>query len=425
MPNSKITQETSRIKSLFNHLFLFETSHLKIFYDTYPKQIKELEDLDSLYKEVKFNSKSSFISASQKRVLSQELSKIKGQSRKIDEDIENQRKKGFSDLLTISSSISEISKSERNLAEFMANLYNSSPSRTSLHKKKIIVNEVYKTLYCGAISSLTLNSMIANKFTETIYHYFPEFQTNYSLEEILIEDSDFSHEFNLKVRIPLIMSSLIKDIGFFSPQSLNFSEGNDNLVFDEDQRRKYNETKQESRDSYLEKGLGFYSSLEDKGLSGTIPRLTIENPGNEGNDFLNILTLSQIYSSFLFPRSFNRGFRDADISSHTAFKRINSHFRNSTNFQVVESFFNKVGYFPPGIGFNYYDRNKNSREIVMVNGFLPDKGSPKLSQCVNLTSGGMYVTNPTPFNLILPNKNVSFRDLRESWNLNFNSKYFF
>ena len=279
-------------------------------------------------------------------------------------------------------------------------------------------NRQNQHLYQAVLSLKLLDQLLEDK----------QMGNEYILKWTLPDDTEEVPPFRLEVQIPLLMTSLLHNVGICHPIAQQILKGKSGdadefRVLSTDERLALLKCNYQQTLNYLMDGLGL-----DKYIGGSkaereifnkkeeekfvFIRLLLKSSLNPKQGIGNLIKVPQIYTSVVL--SSKRNFTYASLPK--GFQILNKGVeRGSINKQVVESLLKITGIFPQGYGITYIPKNSKGfdlerYEFAVVNTLYPQE--PYSPICRIATKNQVFISSGGDLN-IAPGNNLYFPDARK------------
>ncbi|WP_019612843.1 hypothetical protein [Psychromonas ossibalaenae] len=250
----------------------------------------------------------------------------------------------------------------------------------------------------------------------------------YILKWILPDDTEELLSFGAEVQIPLLMTSLLHDVGLCHPAAQQILKGESGdadefRVLSADERLDLLKCNYQQTLNYLTDGLGLdkyiggskaereiFNQKEKEKLA--FIRLLLKSSLNPKQGIGNLIKVPQIYTSVVL--STKRNFTYASLPK--VFQVLNKGVEGgSINKQVVETLLKITGIFPQGYGIAYIPKNSKGYdleryEFAIVNTLYPQE--PYSPICRIATRNQVFISSGGDLN-IAPVNNLYFADARK------------
>jgi len=384
------TNFTTQVKSLLTRIYgrsQLADSVLERGIDYYEKQPFVQHKLDALNKNIQ---KISALESTDRT--KQQLIKLEREKRTYQEELRFERNERHQHLLLLCEEIINLcegdsfTESNRKSAQLLGTIQLISPTQGN---KVAISNEQFKPLYKSVLCLRLLDRLcIDNQIVEpyiklALGDVTPEKYATFS------QDSPKEYQaFVKKVKIPLVMSAILQDIGNNHPESLAILCGRDNkqnqhrtLAIDD--RKALLQINYRETVKYLVEGIGTsiyignsktdrdkYNTLEHKKL--LFIKHLIKNAVNPKDGIGNLLKVPQIYSSIVLSTKDSYNYKLLP----KVYSALNQNAERGACSQIVVDSLAKItGHFPQGYGVTYvpYEQDINDRyEYAVVSQLYPE-----------------------------------------------------
>ncbi|WP_019029560.1 hypothetical protein [Colwellia piezophila] len=306
-----------------------------------------------------------------------------------------QRTERHSNLLSISLTILELAEGEnyadnnRKSAQFLGTIQLIRPSEG---KHVATNNEQRKSVYKAVLALRLLDRLILDG--QMLEPYVNKFLTDISPEQYLDfadHDSEAYQRFTAQVKIPLIMASIIEDIGLYHPKSQSILLGGDGKLdpfrtLEVKQRKELLQINYRQTLKYVSEGVGMpifvgntkaerEQFIVDEQDKHAFIKLLLKASINPKNTIGNVLKVPQIYTSIIFSTKASYNYKLLP----QVFQVLNKNAELGACAQlVVDALYKITGMFPQGFGVVYMPLGELSGtgdcyEYAIVNGLYPAK----------------------------------------------------
>jgi len=385
------TNFTTQVKSLLTRIYgrsQLGDSVLERGIDYYEKQPFMQHKMDELNKNIQKITAS--VSTDRTK---QQLIKLEREKRTYQDELRFERNERHQHLLMLCEEIISLcegdsfAESNRKSAQLLGTIQLISPTQGN---KVALSNEQYKPLYKSVLclrllDRLCIDNQIVEPFIKlALGDITPEKYTTFS------QDSPKEYQaFVKKVKVPLVMSAILQDIGNNHPESLAILRGKDNRqnqhrTLPIEERKALLQINYRETVKYLVEGIGTsiyignskidrdkYNTLEHKKL--LFIKHLIKNAVNPKNGIGNLLKVPQIYSSIVLSTKDSYNYKLLP----KVYNALNQNAERGACSQIVVDSLAKItGHFPQGYGVTYipYDQDINDRyEYAVVSQLYPEK----------------------------------------------------
>ncbi|MCP4324091.1 MAG: hypothetical protein GY787_19980 [Alteromonadales bacterium] len=279
-------------------------------------------------------------------------------------------------------------------------------------------NRQNQHLYQAVLSLKLLDQLIEDK---TMHN-------QHILKWSLADDTEETSSFRTEVQVPLLMTSLLHNVGMYHPAAqliLKGESGDEDefRVLSNDERLALLKCNYEQTLKYLTEGLGldkylggsrverdiFNKNEEEKSV---FIRLLLKSSTNPKQGIGNIIKVPHIYTSVVLPTKRNLAY----VTLPKVFQMLNNGVKRGTiNKQVVECLLKITGIFPQGYGVAYIPINSKGYELdryefAIVNTLYPQE--PYSPNCRVATKNQVFISSAGDLN-VTPSNNLYFADTQK------------
>jgi len=288
-----------------------------------------------------------------------------------------------------------------------------------IKKLALEYNRQNQHLYQAVLSLKLLDQLIEDK----------TMQNQHILKWTLAEhESDEDPSFRGEVQVPLLMTSLLHNVGMYHPTAqliLKGESGDEDefRVLNKDERLTLLQCNYEQTLKYLTDGLGldkylggskaereiFNNNEEEK---AAFIRLLLKSSTNPKQGIGNLIKIPLIYTSVVLPTKRNLAY----VNLPKVFQILNNGVERGTiNKQVVECLLKITGIFPQGYGITYIPKNSKGDELdryefAIVNTLYPQE--PYIPICRIATKNQVFISSGGDLT-ISPSNNLYFADTQK------------
>jgi len=384
------TNFTTQVKSLLTRIYgrsQLGDSVLERGIDYYEKQPFVQHKLDELNSNIQ--KITALVSTDRTK---QQLIKLEREKRTYQEELRFERNERHQHLLLLCEEIiglcegDSFAESNRKSAQVLGTIQLISPTQGN---KVALSNEQYKPLYKSVLCLRLLDRLcIDNKIVQP---FIKLALGNVTPEKFITFSQDSPKEYQAfvkKVKVPLVMSAILQDIGNNHPDSLAILCGADNKqnqhrTLPIEERKALLQINYRETVKYLVEGIGAaiyignsktdrdkFNTLEHKKL--LFIKHLIKNAVNPKDGIGNLLKVPQIYSSIVLSTKDSYNYKLLP----KVYKALNQNAERGACSQiVVDSLATITGHFPQGYGVTYipYEQDINDRyEYAVVSQLYPE-----------------------------------------------------
>ncbi len=265
-------------------------------------------------------------------------------------------------------------------------------------KKVSLNNELCKSLYKAVLCLRLLDKLILDGLVvdKNILAYTQGLSTE-QFENFALYDADKHQRFIQQIKVPLVMSALLQDIGNYHPQAQDIICGKDRKqnpfrVLDVESRKQLLQVNYKETIKYLLQGLGtpkFVGNtkaereqfLQDEAEKQAFIQQLLKSSVNPKNTIGNLLKVPQIYTSIIMSTKDSYNYKLLP----QVFQVLNKNAEiGACSQKVVDALYKITGMFPQGFGIVYmpideYGNQGDCYEYAIVNSLYPE--NPKHPIC--------------------------------------------
>lgn len=265
-------------------------------------------------------------------------------------------------------------------------------------KKVAANNELCKSLYKAVLCLRLLDKLIIDGLVvdKNILAYTDGLSVE-QFESFAQYDSDKHQRFIQQIKVPLVMSALLQDIGNYHPQAQAIICGKDGKqnpfrVLDVDSRKQLLQVNYKETLKYLMLGLGtprFVGNtkaerdkfLKDEAEKQAFIQQLLKSSVNPKNTIGNLLKVPQIYTSIILSTKESYNYKLLP----QVYQVLNKNAEiGACSQKVVDALYQITGMFPQGFGIVYmpmdeYGNQGDCYEYAIVNNLYPE--NPKQPIC--------------------------------------------
>ncbi|WP_102797941.1 hypothetical protein [Bowmanella denitrificans] len=314
---------------------------------------------------------------------------------------EESRLQRYKDLQQVCEQILELTdgankeETARNFARLLGTLLLTTQTE---HRKVAAFNQKTKHLYKAVLCLLLLDAMLEDKQISNPYvlqHY------SNRIQQPKDKDDAARCPFRLYVKIPLLMTALLQDIGQYHHDVQAILKGPDGdedefRTLEKDERQQMLKLSYQYTVNYLKDGIGcgsyvgnsrqerdqFNETEKDKlKFVMTMIKSSLDPQQSIGN----LLKVPQVYSSVVMSTKPGQAY-DTLPKATLVLERAAE--KDALNAKAVQCFIKVVGHFPQGFGVTYIPKDSDRRDLdryeyAIVNGLYP--ANPSVPICRSAT----------------------------------------
>jgi hypothetical protein len=309
--------------------------------------------------------------------------------------IKLEREERYNNLLVICLEIIELSEggdfaeSNRKSARFLGTIQLLSPTEGSKINSN---NELCKALYKAVLSLRLLDRLIIDGKVEdeSILKYIGSISAK-DFKNFVSYDEVKAQHFISQIKIPLLMASLLQEIGNYHPRAqaiINGSDGTEDpfRTLDAEERKTVLHINYRETINYISEGIGIPSFVgntkaeresfyEDEKEKLNFIQQLIKLSNKPKNTIGNALKVPQIYSSIILSTKSSYNYKLLP----KVFQVLNKNAKlDVCSQEAVDALYKITGVFPQGFGivympFSEFGGKADCYEYAIVNGLYPQK----------------------------------------------------
>ncbi|MBN7821092.1 hypothetical protein [Bowmanella yangjiangensis] len=297
-------------------------------------------------------------------------------------------------ILDLTDAISE-DESARNFSRLLGTILLTTQTE---HRKVALFNQKSKHLYKATLCLLLLDAMLADKQISN-----PYVLKHFEKRVVNAKSKDEANQcpFRLYVKVPLLMTALLQDVGQSHPDVQAILKGPDGSedefrTLDREERQEMLKLSYQHTINYLKDGIGCGSyvgnSKQERELFNEAEKdklkfvmTLIKSSLDPRQTIGNLLKIPQVYTSVVLSTKLGQAYDTLPKATLVLEKAAE---KDALNGKAVQSFIRVVGHFPQGFGITYIPKDSDRRDLdryeyAIVNGLYPE--NPSVPICRSAT----------------------------------------
>lgn len=286
-------------------------------------------------------------------------------------------------------------ESARNFARLLGTILLTTQTE---HRKVVQFNQKSKHLYKATLCLLLLDVMLADKQLSN-----PYVLKHFESRVINAKNKDEARQcpYRLYVKVPLLMTALLQDIGQSHPEVQAILRGADGSgdefrTLEKNERQQMLKLSYQHTINYLKDGIGCGSyvgnSKAERELFNEAEKdklkfvmTLIKSSLDPRQTIGNLLKIPQVYTSVVLSTKPGQSYDTLPKATLVLQKAAE---KDALNSKAVQSFISVVGHFPQGFGITYIPKDSDRRDLdryeyAIVNGLYPE--NPAVPICRSAT----------------------------------------
>ncbi|GGO68898.1 hypothetical protein [Bowmanella pacifica] len=286
-------------------------------------------------------------------------------------------------------------ESARNFARLLGTILLTTQTE---HRKVVQFNQKSKHLYKATLCLLLLDVMLADKQISN-----PYVLRHFENRVVNAKSKDEANQcpYRLYVKVPLLMTALLQDVGQNHPEVQAILRGTDGSgdefrTLDKDERQQMLKLSYQHTINYLKDGVGCGSyvgnSKAERELFNEAEKdklkfvmTLIKSSLDPRQTIGNLLKIPQVYTSVVLSTKPGQSYDTLPKATLVLQKAAE---KDALNSKAVQSFISVVGHFPQGFGITYIPKDSDRRDLdryeyAIVNGLYPE--NPSIPICRSAT----------------------------------------